>query len=482
MLSRLDRFLSGLNLRAYVVGGFVRDVLLGRDSGDIDVALAGDAMQAGQAVANAFNGRYVLLDEANGGCLAVLTSEPPHSAGHYWQFDFSTLQGNIQEDLTRRDFTVNAMAIELGELAAGKELLIDPFHGKEDLEQRLLRAVSDGIFVADSVRLLRAVRLVAELGFTIAGNTETLMRHDARLISHAAGERVREELVRLLAVHGAGKLLAYMDELGLLTALIPELESARGAEQPKEHFWDVLDHSMKTVAAAEFLLREAGWEYVGEETLAIVPWSSKLADYFEAEVGYGTTRGSLLKLAALLHDIAKPMTRTIEENGRMRFFGHGKEGAEMTSLIMERLRFSNKEIRLVETMVAHHLRPLQMRQDGMPTRRAIYRFFRDTGEAGVSTLFLSLADHLAARGPTLDIPQWQEHARLVEYVLQQYYEQEGVAKPPKLIDGHDLINILGLTPGPKLGELLEAVREAQASGEVTNREEAFSFVRQQLSK
>jgi poly(A) polymerase len=121
-----------------------------------------------------------------------------------------------------------------------------------------------------------------------------------------------------------------------------------------------------------------------------------------------------------------------------------------------------------------------MSQGGLPSHRAIYRYFRDTEDAGIDVLFLGLADHLATRGPRLEMAGWQEHVQLVEYVLAQHFEQEGRVKPPKLVDGHDLINIFGLNPGPKIGKLLEAIREAQASGEITNREEALAYIREHL--
>ena len=299
------------------------------------------------------------------------------------------------------------------------------------------------------------------------------------LLADVAGERVREELLRLLAAPQDSQCLAYFDELGLLTVIIPELAQTKGVVQPKEHFWNVFDHSMNTVAAVGFLLRQGSWEYAADEVLAITPWSTALAQHFDQEVSHSSTRGLLLKLAALLHDIAKPQTKAIDADGRMRFLGHAKEGAAMTANILERLRFSGKEIKLVEIMVQHHLRPMQMSHDELPTRRAIYRYFRDTGEAGIDILFLSMADHLATRGPHLDLAQWREHARLVEYVLSHRFQGEDVVTPPKLVSGHDLLNIFGLSPGPEIGELLEAVREAQASGELTTRGEALAYIKRQ---
>ena len=131
-------------------------------------------------------------------------------------------------------------------------------------------------------------------------------------------------------------------------------------------------------------------------------------------------------------------------------------------------------------MIRQHLRPVQMGYDGLPTSRAIYRFFRDAGDAGIDVLFLSLADHLAARGHTLNLGAWQEHTALVDYVLDKRFQQEDTIIPPKLIDGHDLMNIFGMSPGPEIGKILEDLREAQAAGEIKTKEEALSYVRNKL--
>jgi poly(A) polymerase len=271
-----------------------------------------------------------------------------------------------------------------------------------------------------------------------------------------------------------------MDELGLLTALISELNPARGVSQPRVHVWDVFDHSIQTVAAVEFVLREGTLEYAGEDVLAMVPWSAELSRHFDREISSGSTGRSLLKLAALLHDIAKPQTKTMDD-GRARFLGHQQEGAATAAAVMERLRFSNREIKLVELLIKYHLRPTQMSHEGIPTRRAIYRYFRDTGEAGIDLLFLCLADHLATRGPSLDLHEWQEHTQMTGYVLDKRFEEESLSAPPRLIDGHDIMKVFGLNPGPVIGELLEALRETQAAGEVTDRKQALDYIEHLLN-
>jgi poly(A) polymerase len=476
LLTKISRFLTEEGIPAYLVGGFVRDILLGRDTADIDIAVAADALSTADKVAVALDGKYIPLDEENGVARVVLPDGK-------WQIDFTALHGDIEQDLAHRDFTIDAMAIELDndfEVALNAEKLIDPLNGREDLRRGVVRAVSETVFGDDAARLIRAVRIAAELGFNIDSETARLIKRDSPFISDVAGERVREELLRLLALPGAGQRLAYMDELGLLTALIPELNPARGVSQPRVHVWDVFDHSIQTVAAVEFVLREGTLEYAGEDVLAMVPWSAELSRHFDREISSGSTGRSLLKLAALLHDIAKPQTKTMDD-GRARFLGHQQEGAATAAAVMERLRFSNREIKLVELLIKYHLRPTQMSHEGIPTRRAIYRYFRDTGEAGIDLLFLCLADHLATRGPSLDLHEWQEHTQMTGYVLDKRFEEESLSAPPRLIDGHDIMKVFGLNPGPVIGELLEALRETQAAGEVTDRKQALDYIEHLLN-
>jgi hypothetical protein len=190
----------------------------------------------------------------------------------------------------------------------------------------------------------------------------------------------------------------------------------------------------------------------------------------------------ILMLAALLHDLGKPAMKHFDEDGRMRFIGHAREGAAMAASIMQRLKFSSREAGMVERMVAYHMRPGQMASEGLPTHRAIYRYFRDAGDGGVDILFLGLADHLATRGPRLSLPEWKKHAQLVDYVLARYFDAQSAVVPPKLIDGHDIMRALGLGPGPRLGQLLEEVREAQAAGEVRTRGEALAYLKERFGR
>jgi poly(A) polymerase len=480
LIRNIEGNLAAKNIESYIVGGLVRDILIGRETADIDITVAGDARKIAEKISEIFNGRYVLLDDKNKVARIILFNKEKSPFEISYVLDFSSFSETIEKDLARRDFTIDAMAIELSEFTKDVRniTIIDPFNGRKDLDRNRIRAVSDSIFSEDPARLLRAVRLAGELGFSIDQDTEDLVKKEARLLVGVPGERTRDELLRLLAIRGAGEIIRYLDELGLLTAIVPELEESRDLEQPKEHHWNVLEHSFATVNALEYLLGEGKWLYTDGGIRNTVPRPDEILEHLDREVSSGSTRKSILKLSALLHDIGKPGTKSVDENGRTRFLGHSKEGAALVTGRLEKLRFSSREIKLIETEIIHHMRPTQLSQEGMPSDRAVYRYFRDTGQAGLDILYLNLADHLATRGPDLDITSWQEHIKLVEYLLEKYFERENVINPPKIIDGYDIMKSFGLSPGPQIGELLDAVKEAQASGELADKEQALAYLKE----
>jgi poly(A) polymerase len=480
LVVKVNDLLQSRNVSVFVVGGWVRDSLMKKQSRDIDFAVSGDGLEAARQVAEALGGKFVLLDSANRVGRVVLIGDSPLIEENRI-LDFAPITGDtIEEDLHRRDFTIDAIAVSPTKQSEGMIKAIDPWHGMEDLDNGTLRATTKAVFSEDPVRLLRAVRLAAQMGFQIDPDTESMIRHDAGLIVQSSGERIREELVLLLSVPGSGRFLTYLDELGLLVSIIPELEITREAEQPKEHQWKVLRHSLETVKALDFLFREHIWEYGNETVLQAVPWTDENSEYFKIGAGYQSTREAMFRLAAVLHDNAKPQTMTVEPEGKVRFLGHAQQGAEIAQAIMERLRFSTREIKLVATAVKHHLRPTQMGWPELPTRRAIYRYFRDTGEAARGVLFLSLADHMATRGPTLDVDNWRIHTRITECILAQ--EKEIPSPKQMLIDGYDIMNRFGLNPGRRVGELLELVHEAQASGQVSTKDEALALIKEMMDK
>ena len=474
LLTRLAGFFADRpEGEAWLVGGAVRDALLGRESHDIDLAISGDVSRVGPAVANLLGGTPVPVAAWN---IVRVALPPKDQSGRPFLIDISGYHGPFEDNLRSRDFTVDAMALPLERWNADDrfDAIVDPLGGKADLVRRILRATGDDVFRADPARMLRGVRLANRLAFHLDPDTTRAIRRHAPLLPQVSKERVRDEFLAILAADGARVQLEILDRLDLLCRVIPELEAARNCEQPRaHHYWDVWGHLLHCVEYAEAVT--AGHRNNAIYTLA--PWTAVEDAYFSETVGDGHTRRTVLKLAALLHDIAKPQTKAPDAKGRIRFLGHSEQGAEIAEQRLSSLRLSHRAISLVSAMVLHHLRPSQLRQGWeMPSRRAIYRYYRDLGEAAVDTLYLAMADFLAARGPELSPERWGNYARMIATVL------EAGAEPPHkevrargLVDGHDLINTLNIPPGPLIGTLLERLREAEAVGEVATREDALNL-------
>ena len=479
MVNKAATFLSSKGISGYLVGGTVRDGLLGRPTHDIDLAVGGQAVTLAREFADANGGAFVLLNDEHQVARVVL-----HADGREWRIDFVALQGSLGEDLAARDFTIDAMAVSLNESFGGKAgvEVIDPLGGLADLVDERIRSCGENVFQSDPVRMLRAVRLSVTLGFMIDPSTSALIKRDAPLVTEVAGERIRDELARILEIPKAAASVRALDRLGLLLPIIPELRDSKGVVQPPEHYWDVFEHSVETVYFTEVVLRIPGVTTTAN-IIREVPWNPDVESHFQTPVGAAITRVGLIKLAALFHDIAKPETKTVDEKGKMHFFGHPEEGAEKIIAIMKRLRFSSKETEFVEKLVKYHLRPGLINGNlELPTKRAVYRYYRDTQPVSVDLLYMNLADYLAARGPLLEIDEWKRYSAKVRHIYNTRVDEPVVVAPERLVDGNFLMQSLNLTPGPIVGELLEIVREAQAAGEIKTREDAVALSKSELLK
>jgi hypothetical protein len=262
----------------------------------------------------------------------------------------------------------------------------------------------------------------------------------------------------------------------------------KGVEQSKPHHLDVFEHSLETVRQLETVVAALqGKQEEGSELSLVAqllsPFSGQLSTYLSQPISGDRLRLTLLKLVALLHDLAKPDTKSLDDEGGVHFYGHEGAGAKRVGGILGRLRFGGNEVTLAQTVVANHMRPCLLAGQDVVTKRAVYRFFRDTGDAGVDALLLYLADHLATWGPNLRPARWRKRVEFVASMLADYYQRrQQVISPPKLISGHDLMDEFGLQEGPRIGELLEAVREAQVVGDVKTKPEALALVKELLTQ
>jgi poly(A) polymerase len=475
---RIVGFLRASGSPCYMTGGAVRDWVRDAQAKDLDVTVPSGAIKLARRLADHTGGAFYVLDRETDAA-RIIYSVPVHLT-----VDVAALRGpDIDADLRARDFTVNAMAIDLQECFSLQPMVLDPCAGRQDLKDGVLRATGESAFQQDPVRLIRAVRFWAMLGLRIEPQTVRWIRRDAALINQPSAERVRQELALIMAEGKASEHLRFMDRLGLLCHVLPEVVQLKGVEQSAPHIYDVFEHTLVSVAQTERLGQLLKQETDPDVKELLEPFADELHAHLDRIVAEGRTRLTLLKLAALLHDTGKPSARSVEQDGRIRFFGHERNGAQIAVEVMRRLRFSAKETQLVGTMVQHHMRPGWLLQSAPVTRRAVYRFFRDTGDAGVEVILLALADQLATRGQILDRDHWRDYLILAAGMLDHYFRRPSESvSPPTLISGSEVMAVLGLSPGPRIGELLEAVREAQAEGTVRTEEDAMAFLRSEAKR
>jgi len=454
-INRLITILDEVESEAYLVGGSVRDYILQRELDDIDIAVDKRAAEIARRFADSLGGSFVVLDEVhdiyrvvNGGL----------------SYDFSLLQGDsIEADLRRRDFTINALAIKLSDFdladrAATLAGIIDPTGGRDDLEWREIRAVRDDIFREDGLRLLRAVRFKAELDFTIAPRTEELLSRDADRLSEIAGERIHDELVKILAAADAARNLEYLEEeLSLLSPLIPLIEELKEVGQCRYHREDAWTHSLATVEQLEELLADCFWGNL-----------------------IATDRVPLLKFAALLHDIGKPLTEEVSD-GEVHFYGHPQAGTDYMKPILRELCFSKREQKYIRGLIRYHMRPLLLYNAENLTSKGKYRFFQAVGEDLPDVCLLSAADTASTRllnGRREEIPGYL--AFLKELIADYRLMEERTVE--LLLTGADLMEIFSLPEGPRIGKLLDRIKEVQARGEIGSKQEAVEYVKQLLEQ
>lgn len=458
--------LAGPSRPLWLVGAAVRQLLVGQPPADLDLATPRDALALARALADRLGGRFVALDPERGaGRVVGMGNGVP--AIDLVDFRAPDLEG----DLRARDFTINALAVPLtGLLREGAAEVIDPTGGLTDLREGVVRLAGPVAVAEDPVRGLRGARLAARPGWRLDPATEAAIRAGAPGLTTVAAERIRDELTAMLAEAHAGAGLRMLDRLGLLAVLLPESAAMRDTAQPLPHRFDVWEHSLRAVEGVDALLADLD---------RLAPWGPALRRHVEEPLGGDFTRRETLRLAALLHDVAKPETRAVI-NGRIRFFGHDETGARRIPDIVERFRLPRRVGQVLERLVAQHLRPMHLAQPGQITRRARFRFFRALGDDAWDLLLLALADAAALTGAS-PFEVWAGEGGAVMRTLMAGVEEEAAAAAaPRLLRGEDVMVAFGLVPGPAVGRLLERAAEAQALGLVRSRDEALEYLRRHV--
>jgi len=460
----LSQLLTLSSQDVYLVGGSVRDLVIGRnDVKDIDILMPAGSDAIARVFADRIGGSFFFLDEARK--ISRVVKQNDHE---FIQFDFANFEGpDMQTDLGRRDFTINAMALDLRQFIAhgSMDALIDPFHGIRDVHDKLIRVTRPEVLDDDPLRLIRAVRFYATLGFAIEDSTTEHIRRRSKRIAGPSPERVRDELFLILSEKQAEKHLLLLDSLGLLTVILPELEPLRGFAPGMYHVHDVLTHSFKTAGYIDAVLDE-----LSDFSPA---YAGSVRTHLEEHLEPLIPRIAASRFACLLHDMAKPDTFT-NADGHIRFHGHDNLGAEKCQFVCRRLRLSRNTEALVSRLIKFHMRLFNLSTPGGPSRNAMYRYCRDLGDALPESLLLAQAD---ARATSEIMPKekFMDTRRPMAAVLEYYYTKFLKAEAAPLVTGDDLIR-MGLAPGPRFREILEEMKERQTEGAVRNRQEALDYL------
>ena len=471
------QFLAG-DQPVYLVGGAVRDLLLGQNPKDLDFVLASGSIALAKAVKKSLHGVWFALDDARQTARVLLN---PGKANER-VLDFVSFTGaSLEEDLRNRDFTVNAMALALSD----PYTLIDPLSGQDLLNSGVLRVASSDSIRLDPLRALRSIRMMHQFSLTADDMTAQLISDGASGIALVSGERVRDELFKLLAIPDFAESLRLMHELKLLEPVFPDIEEVLKLEQIPPHVYDLWGHTLQVILYTESLIagqipapdRDRSGPNLQMALDKLKPYRERVLADLVQPLQAGRKRLSLLLLAALYHDVGKAGSRASMPDGRVHFREHPTLGSNLVADLSSSLLLGTEEAKYLQLMVAQHMRiHFLAKPHEALSRRAVYRYFQELGQFGVDLALLSLADMLAAYEQTINSERWLHELELTVHLIEAWYSRQiEVINPPRLLDGNDLMRIFSLHPSPLLGQILSNLREAQAEGLVTTEQQAIQF-------
>jgi poly(A) polymerase len=452
--------------KTYLVGGTLRDILLNRPVTDIDLVTE-NLTECKVRNWGVFLGiSFVELDGQRG-----IYRLAGNIKGQFVQLDLENLGDGIISNLKRRDFTLNSLAVPFHIWLTRKnwiENIIDPLGGLADINRGTIRAVSDANIREDPIRVLRGFRLLGKLGFSLDKDTLTSIRNSSALLDSCPGERIWPELSQILSLPHSASVIRLMDDnTPIWEILISEVKTLKKMEQGGHHVDVVWEHQLKTLEWAEEQLSK---EFSGNQ---------EIQSYLGEMITKISKKLSVFKLALLLHDIGKAYCRKKDpEKNSYTFYGHDYLGGEAISRICERLRMSAGETKLMENLINHHMSPLFLYRSDDITPRVLRRFLQKTQEEFIGILFLSLADVVSTRLAAGKFQEAEAYQEFIFRILEQLVSEMNNYLYPKLfLNGHDICRILQVSPSPKVGEILEALEDAQVEGIVNSREKAEEFVR-----
>ncbi len=451
-----------------MVGGALRDLVLGREKAnpDFDFAVKRDSISFGRRLAQELRAGFVVLDKEHGACRVV-----KKTGEKIYTFDFSDFRGkDLEEDLKHRDFTINSMALGLGDVFGAKDLsliLIDLYEARVDLKKKLIRIVNEKSFQEDPLRILRAFSFASILGFEIDKTTLALAKKEKEKLKGVSFERIRDELFKVFDTEKTFDCFITLDKLKILEIIFPEIKKMHGIGQGPYHHLDVKQHTLESIKQLDHLLKNIK--------------ENEIQDYLDQEISSLRCRRQLLRLATFLHDVGKPATMR-HQKGRTTFHGHERAGVNLSTQIAKRLKLSNEEMYSLHKMVLWHLRPGYLADSEHPTPRAKFRYFRDTGREALSILLLSLADQRATKGPLTTLKARKQHERVVALLIKEHLKKGKEEKKKRLVNGNDIMKKFKLPPSKLIGKILSELEELQAIGKIKTRLEAFKAAARLVKK
>ena len=438
----------------YLVGGSIRDKLLGKESFDTDFVVKGqNAVDIAKNFAEK-TGRYFLVLDEKFEIARVVDKDKIH------YFDFARCEkDDIFLDLARRDLTINSIALKV----FPEEEFIDLFDGQNDIKTKKIKIINEKNLLDDPLRILRIFRFASLLDFDIEKTTLNLAEKHYQLIKNVAPERILAEILKFFEGKNSAKYLVMMKNSGLLYELFEPLKEVKKIPPNSHHHLSLIDHSVETVHQIELGI-------------------NRLPDFEKERLNSFQTNGvkyiSLLKIGALLHDVGKPSTWSIEENGRHRFINHDSIGAELLKPVLKSMKFSKTQIKYITTLVKNHIYPSQLsRENETASQKPIQRMFRKLSDATGDVIVLAMADRLSAQGPAITREMTENNLNALKKYMIMFEEFLKTAKPlPKLLDGNEISEILNIEKGKKLGEIIKELQNAQMSGDVVSKEDAIAFL------
>ena len=456
----------------YVVGGYIRDILLKKKSLDIDLVVSEKAESFAKKLAKKINGKcFILHSDLQVYRVAVINNPDLE------YIDISLMQGkNIEDDLSRRDFTINALAVKIENFDNIKKNVIDCFDGIKDLKKKEIKVVSKKVFNDDPLRMLRAFRFASEYNFKISKETLSLIKKSSSKIITVAGERIKNELFRILNNKKSSQYIAVIDECGLLEKMFPVItKMKKSAKNFYYHPKGLFQHCFQTYEALEKIFIKVDKYFPQSKDIV----EQHLNEHFSEHVN----KKNLLKFIAVFHDCAKPECAKRMDN-KMRFLGHEELGAKKTAQIMKELKMSNKEIEFAKAIISEHMRPSNLAKSEVITNRAQMRLFRDIKENTPYLLILAMSDwhsYKTLKKKIYSPKVLKQQEKSVAKLILGYYDFINNKPKDKIIDGNILMKELKLKPGKIIGELLQYINNAYEEGRIKDKTQALKYAKTQLT-